>query len=66
MYIKLENNYYNLEHVASISVNVETIVVLLKNRATSDFIYYKTPAEACAAFDKIWETIEQHNLSKTK
>ena len=66
MYIKLESNYYNLEHVASISVNVETIIVLLKNRATSDFIYYKTPAEARAAFDKIWEAVEQHNLSKTK
>lgn len=66
MYIKLENNYYNLEHVANISVNGKSIIVLLKNRATSDFISYNTPAEARAAFDKIWETLEQHNLSKTK
>ena len=66
MYIKLENNYYNLEHVATISVNGQTIIILLKNRATSDFIHYKTPAEARAAFDKIWEMVEQHNLSKTK
>ena len=66
MYIKLENNYYNLEHVASISVNGETIIVLLKNRATSDFIHYTTPVEALAAFDKIWEMVEHHNLSKVK
>jgi hypothetical protein len=43
-----------------------TIIVLLKNRATSDFIHYTTPVEALAAFDKIWEMVEQHNLSKTK
>jgi hypothetical protein len=66
MYIRLKDNYYNLEHVASIKIDEEVITVLLKNRATSDFIYYKTPAEALAAFDKIWETVEQHNLSKTK
>lgn len=66
MYIKLENHYYNLEHVASISVNGNTIIVLLKNRATSDYLQYKTPAEARTAFDKIWEMVEQHNLSKTK
>lgn len=66
MYIKLKNNYYNLEHVASIRVNEKAIIVLPKNQATSDFIYYETPAEARAAFNKIWETIEQHNLSKTK
>ena len=66
MYIKLENNYYNLEHVASISVKGDAIVVWLKNRATPDFIHYKTATEARAAFDKIWEMVEQHNLSKTK
>lgn len=66
MYIKFENNYYNLEHVASISVNGDIIIIVLKNRTTSDFIHYETPAEARAAFEKIWETAEQHNLSKTK
>ena len=66
MYIRLKDNYYNLEHVANIGVNGEAIYVMLKNRATSDFIYYETPAEARAVFEKIWETLEQHNLSKAK
>ena len=66
MYIKLKDNYYNLEHIANIGVNQKTIYIILKNRATSDFIYYETPTEARAAFEKIWETVEQHNLSKTK
>ena len=66
MYIRLKDNYYNLEHVANIGVNRNAVYVMLKNQATPDFIYYETPAEARAAFDKIWETVEQHNLSKTK
>lgn len=66
MYIKLKNNYYNLEHVANIGINDDTIYVLLKNRATYDYICYDTPGEALAAFDKIWEEVEQHNISKTK
>lgn len=66
MYIKLENYYYNLEHVASISVNGKIIYVWLKNRVTVDSICYKTPAEARATFDKIWEMVEHHNLSKAK
>lgn len=66
MYIRLKDNYYNLEHVTNIGINRNVIYVALKNRATSDHICYDTPAEALATFDKIWETVEQHNLSKTK
>ena len=66
MYIRIKDSFYNLEHVASIGVSSITIYVLLKNRATSDLICYKTAAEAQAAFEKIWETVEQHNLSKAK
>ena len=65
MYIKLKDNYYNLEHVANISINKNTICVLSKNQTSHDFISYKTPAEALVAFEKVAEMIERYNLSKS-
>lgn len=65
MYIKLKDNYYNLEHVANIRINKRTICVLSKSQTSHDFIDYKTPAEALAAFEKIAEMIERYNLSKS-
>ena len=65
MYIKLKDNYYNLEHVANININKHTICVLSRNQTHHDFIGYKTSAEALAAFEKVAEMIERYNLSKS-
>lgn len=66
MFIKLQDYYFNLDHVAEFHLNSATIAVMLKNQACHIFIHYKNKAEAEKAYEALGAQIVEHNSAKTK
>lgn len=66
MFIKLQDYYFNLDHVAEIQLYSTEIHVERKNCAYTTYIKYRTKAEAEAAFEAIGTFIIEFNNSKRK
>lgn len=66
MFIKLQDYYLNLDHVAEFWLNSTEICVERKNCAYTTRIKYKTKAEAEAAYEAIGTFIIEFNNSKRK
>lgn len=66
MFIKLQDYFFNLDHVSEFSLSSTEIRVHIKNEAGARFIKYKTKAEAEAAYEKIGTFIIEFNNSKRK
>lgn len=64
MFIKLQDHYFNLNHVAEFQLNSTEICVERKDSVTR--IKYRTKAEAEAAFKAIGASITEFNNSKRK
>ena len=66
MFIKLQDYYLNLDHVAEFRLISTEICVERKNSAYTTRIKYKTKAEAEAAYEDIGAFIVEFNNSKRK
>lgn len=66
MFIKLQNYYFNLDHVAEFSLRSTEICVERKNCSYPTYVKYKTKAEAEAAYEAIGVFIADFNNSKRK
>lgn len=66
MFIKLQDYFFNLDHVSEFSLCSTEIHVRIKNEVSTRFIKYRTKAEAEAAYDAIGAFIVEFNNSKRK
>ena len=66
MFIKLQDYYFNLDHVAEFQLYSTEIRVERKNCAYPTCIKYRTKAEAEAAYEAIGTFIIEFNNSKRK
>lgn len=66
MFIKLQDHFFNLDHVSQFALCSTEIQVRIKNEVSTKFIKYRTKAEAEAAYEAIGAFIVEFNNSKRK